>query len=231
MQIKSLGLDAPAALDASSGPALSELPPRATIEHATTNTYTCYSARNWARHDDDKQQEVFVLFLAVLMLLAAPAAPHERGAPTTTRAVTETVSSFGEAQRKDMNVQIVGKYCSAPVCDEGGCCNKHMQDHTSGTATEQVKLTGKVALCPDSATSFGQGLLLESSFDDKPLVASKEWTTSCATTLSAWSLMPSMKFPSVSLKPPLAVELGTRGATAPVPVQLKCTWECKRAHV
>ena len=83
MQTRSLGLDAPAALDASSGPALSELPPRATTEQATTNTYTCYCARNWARHDDDKQQEVFVLFLAVLMLLSAPAALHERGAPTT----------------------------------------------------------------------------------------------------------------------------------------------------
>ena len=82
---------------------------------------------------------------------------------------------------------------------------------------------------------------------------SKEWTTSCAMTLSARSLTLSIKmalpianrvsttgllfayaaygkFPSMSLKPPLAVELGIRGATAPVLEQLKCTWGCKRAH-
>ena len=87
-QIKRLGLAAPAALDASSGQVLSELPPSAATEHITT-TYTCYSARNWASHDDNNQLEVFVLFLAVLMLLAASAVSHERGTPTT-RAVMET---------------------------------------------------------------------------------------------------------------------------------------------
>ena len=82
---------------------------------------------------------------------------------------------------------------------------------------------------------------------------SKEWTTSSAVTLSARSLMLSLelalptahhvsmtgllfpqaasgKFPSVSLKPLLVAGLGIRGAKAPVPTQLKCTWECKRAR-
>ena len=118
MQIKRLGLDAPAALDAPSDQVLSELPPRAATEHIAS-TYTCYSARDWASHDDNKQQEVFVLFLAVLMLLIASAVSHERGTPTT-RAVTETAPSFGEAQHMDVDVRPVGNHGSTPVCDEGG---------------------------------------------------------------------------------------------------------------
>ena len=130
MKIKRLGLDAPAALDAPSEQVLVELPPRAVTEHTTT-THTCYSARNWASHDDNKQQEVFVLFLAVLMLLTASAVSHERGTPTT-RAVTETAPSFGEAQIMDVDVRPVGNHCSTPVYDEGRCCKLHMQDHMSG---------------------------------------------------------------------------------------------------
>ena len=83
---------------------------------------------------------------------------------------------------------------------------------------------------------------------------SKEWTTSFAAALGARSLksllelaLPTAnrvlmtgllllqaangKFPSVSLKPLLAAGLGIRGAMSPVPTQLKCKWECERAHV
>ena len=82
---------------------------------------------------------------------------------------------------------------------------------------------------------------------------SKEWTTSFAAALGARSLklllelaLPTANrvlmtglllpqaangnFPSVSLQPLLAAGLGIRGAKSPVPTQLKCKWECKRAR-
>ena len=83
-------------------------------------TYTCHCARDWARHGDETQHEAFVRLLAVLMFLAATAVPSERGAPTT-RAVTETVSSFSEATNVDMNVHTCGHSGSTPVTDAGGC--------------------------------------------------------------------------------------------------------------
>ena len=122
-------------------------------------TYTCNCARDWARHDDETQHEAFVRLLAVLMFLAATAVPSERGAPTT-RAVTETVSSFSEATTKDMDVHTCGHSGSTPLCDAGGCCNKPMQDHSSGTANKQVTLTGGVILRPGSAASLRQNQLL-----------------------------------------------------------------------
>ena len=133
-------------------------------------TYTCHCARDWARHDDETQHEAFVRLLAVLMFLAATAVPPERGPPTS-RAVIETVSSFNQANHVDVDVHTCGHSGPTPVTDAGGCCNKPMHDHTSGTANKQVTLTGGVVLRPSSAASLKQNQLLERCSVHGPLAA------------------------------------------------------------
>ena len=170
MQLDLSGLDAPPTLAASSGRVLSELPPRSATEQTTVQTYTCNCARDWARHDDETQHEAFVRLLAVLMFLAATAVPSERGAPTS-RAVTETVSSFSQANHVDVDVHTCGHSGPTPVTDAGGCCNKPMHDHTSGTANKQVTLTGGIVLRPGSAALLKQNQLFEGCSVDGPLAA------------------------------------------------------------